>query len=394
MLWMSIVPPSQLPLGECSYEVCFSFVFPLVFHVIAAGKLIGRIDMLLSIMSLGKRSALQNSQKEYLLSPVGRVRNDFALSVQNVLPALHGILQRALKSIRKQAKEVKFQLRCKVLLEKFSFENDCMKMIDVWFLAETHTLTVLSQVSSVLNKSAQDMLSKFDAFVHQGSGWMVKEVKVFSLNVNEFTLFSGGGGCSSLPLHIRRSRSCILIGNSCDDRCFLKCVVAALYGKGKNVGRWCGEYEKIMRGIQELSSGFLTFPMTLKVIKKFEQKWPLSINVYGYSGVIYPHYLSSTLLQPDRQLVNLLLYSGHYFLIRNMSTLVTPQCKMNKWKCHVCPSCLSYFVRKDRYETHIRLCKKDGTQYVFFPRRAKPSWGFLLSIAWSMHPLSFMQIWK
>ena len=186
MLWMSILPPSQFPLGEHSYEVSFSFVFPLVLHIIAAGKLIGRIDMLLSIMSLGKRSALQNSQKEYLLSPIGRVRNDLALSVQNVLPALQGILHCALKSIRKQAKGVKFQLRCKVLLEKFSFENDRVIMIDVWFPAETRTLTVLSQVSSVLNKSAQDMLSKFDAFVHQGSGWVVKEVKVFSLNVNEF----------------------------------------------------------------------------------------------------------------------------------------------------------------------------------------------------------------
>ena len=50
------------------------------------------------------------------------------------------------------------------------------------------------------------------------------------------------------------------------------------------MGRWCGEYENIMKGIQELSFGFLTFPTTSKVIKKFEQKWPVSINVYGYSG--------------------------------------------------------------------------------------------------------------
>ena len=63
---------------------------------------------------------------------------------------------------------MKFQLRCKVLLEKFSFVNNHVIMIDVWFPAETHTLTVLSQVSSVLNKSAQDMLGKFDAFIHQG----------------------------------------------------------------------------------------------------------------------------------------------------------------------------------------------------------------------------------
>ena len=59
------------------------------------------------------------------------------------------------------------------------------------------------------------------------------------------------------------------------------------------MGQWCGEYEKIMKGIEELSLGFLTFPTTSKVIKKFEQKWPDSMNVYGYSRVIYPHYLSS-----------------------------------------------------------------------------------------------------
>ena len=77
--------------------------------------------MLLTIMSVGKRSALENSHREHLLSPSGRVRKDLALSVQNVLPALQGILHRTFKSICKQAKGVKFQLQCKVLLEKYSF---------------------------------------------------------------------------------------------------------------------------------------------------------------------------------------------------------------------------------------------------------------------------------
>ena len=131
---------------------------------------------------------------------------------------------------------MKFQLTCKGLLEKYPFQNDSVIMIDIWFPAETCTLTVFSQVFLVLKKSVQDMLGKFDSFVHQGLGWMTKEVKVFSLNVNEFTLFSRGRGCSSLPLHIKRSCSCILIGNSCDEKCFLKCVMSALCDKGKNVG--------------------------------------------------------------------------------------------------------------------------------------------------------------
>ena len=82
----------------------------MVFKIISAGNPISCIEMLLSIKSLGKRSALQNSQKEYLLSPVGRVRNDLALSVQNVLPALQGIMHHAFKSICKEVKGLKVQL--------------------------------------------------------------------------------------------------------------------------------------------------------------------------------------------------------------------------------------------------------------------------------------------
>ena len=105
-----------------------------------------------------------------------------------------------------------------------------------------------------------------------------------------------GGSCPSVPLCIKRSRSCISIENSCNDKCFLKCVIAGMCDKGKNMGQWCRDYEKIMKGTEELSSCVLTFPTTYKIIKKFEQEWPVSINVYGYSGVIYPYYLSSTLL--------------------------------------------------------------------------------------------------
>ena len=31
----------------------------------------------------------------------------------------------------------------------------------------------------------------------------------------------------------------------------------------------------------------------------------------------------------------------------------------------MCSSCLSSFVSRQRYDTHIRLCKRNGTQYVF-----------------------------
>ena len=60
--------------------------------------------MLLSMMNLGKRTALKNSQKEYLLGPASQVSKDLALSVHNVLPTVSRLLYCSLNSIQKKAK--------------------------------------------------------------------------------------------------------------------------------------------------------------------------------------------------------------------------------------------------------------------------------------------------
>ena len=138
------------------------------------------------------------------------------------------------------------------------------------------------------------------------------------------------------------------------------------------MGRWCKAYDKALLALESASSAFLSFPVDMKGIKKFEKKWPISINVYSYSGVIYPMHLSMNLGSP----LNLLLYREHYYLMWNISSLIAPQCKKNRRKCYVCSSCLSYFVRKERYDIHMRLCKKDGTQYVF-PRSSCSEVGIL-----------------
>ena len=314
---------------------------------------------------LGKKKALRGSQKEFFLSPDLRVSRDLSLSVADVYPGMKKILTQSLHPIHSRAKGLKFQLRSKVLLEKYSFENEKQIVVDVWFPSISFSLHTPSQIMNRLRKAVADMMGKFDAFVQKGSGWVVRKVKMFSLSVNRFTMFSGGAECVSLPLKLKRTRSCISIGKNCDNKCFLRCIVAGVLNSGKNVGRWCKAYDKALLALESASSAFLSFPVDMKGIKKFEKKWPMSINVYGYSGVIYPMHLSMNLGSANFSPLNLLLYREHYYLIRNMSSLIAPQCKKNRRKCYVCSSCLSYFVSKERYDIHTRLCKKDGTQYVF-----------------------------
>ena len=58
-----------------------------------------------------------------------------------------------------------------------------------------------------LQKAVADMMSKFDAFVQKGSGWVVRQVRMFSLTVNRFTMFLGNAECTStsLPLKLKRT---------------------------------------------------------------------------------------------------------------------------------------------------------------------------------------------
>ena len=82
---------------------------------------------------LGKKKALRGLQQEFFLSPNFNVSRDFSLSIADVYARLQKILRRSLQLIHSKAKGVKFQLRAKVLLEKYSFENDKQIVVDVRF---------------------------------------------------------------------------------------------------------------------------------------------------------------------------------------------------------------------------------------------------------------------
>ena len=86
-----------------------------------------------NMKKLGKKKALRGSQEEFFLSPNLRVSRDLSLSVADVFPGMKKILTRGLRPIHSRAKGLKFQLRSKVLLEKYSFENEKQIVVDIWF---------------------------------------------------------------------------------------------------------------------------------------------------------------------------------------------------------------------------------------------------------------------
>ena len=249
------------------------------------------------------------------------------------------------------------------------------------------------QIAHHLCKAVADMMRKFDAFIQKGSGWVVKQVKMFSLTVNRFTMFSGGGECTSLPLKLKRTRACISVGKNCNSKCFLRCVVATVFNSGKNISRWCKGYERAMRTLEGVSSSYLFFPVDMKGIKKFEQNWPICINVYGYNRVIYPHYFSLHTGSTQVSYVNLLLYKDHYYLIRNMSSFMALSVKATD-ESVTCVLLVCRTLSPKRGTMSMCNSARKMTLNIFSPKRARPSWNSPPSIVWSMPHLLSMQIWK
>ena len=104
-----------------------------------------------------------------------------------------------------------------------------------------------------------------------------------------------------------------------------------------------------------------SFPVTSRHWKSIDRHCPVSVNIYGYEkGVVFPMFLL-TYRDSKPFHVDFLLSPRHYFLIRNLPALVSPQTKSSCRKCHICPSCLGSYGSWQRYRRHVSLCKNEHT---------------------------------
>ena len=225
----------------------------------------------------------------------------------------------------------------------------------------------------------RDVEARFDSFVERGSGWVVKKVLQFCLTVNSFKLFKGGCKKGSLlPGRLRMMQSCISINsppNSDSDCCFLNCLVAGIARVPRNPSRWCAQYLEIEQLLLHCWPNKCSFPVTSHHWKSIDRHCPVSVNIYGYeNGVIFPLFLS-TYRDSKPFHVDLLLSQWHYFLIRNLAALVSPQTKSSHHKCHICASCLGSYGSWQRYRRHMSLCKNDGTIFEI-PELTSPNVSF------------------
>ena len=103
-----------------------------------------------------QKKALNGSHLEVFLAPQCSTAHDFDLSISNLFLTFVQLLQE-FKKKQKRGYAFKVQIRLKAFLEKFSFENNKLMKIDVWFPSNTYTVLDSINIRKKINTAIRDI---------------------------------------------------------------------------------------------------------------------------------------------------------------------------------------------------------------------------------------------
>ena len=227
-----------------------------------------------------------------------------------------------------------------------------------------------TDISELYNQMADEIEEEIQKVENaEGSGYTF--VKVVSL-VLHVTKWQPLYGSSYMPLdpYLANKKAIINMKNE-DDKCFMWCVLRALYPKDKNAER----IDKDLKSKQDIiNMKGICYPVSLNGIKRFEDLNPnISISVLGYNkeeGGVLPLQISKH-KGCEYDIVLLLLKEAvtgengeikektHYTLVKNKSALITSQKNNHKGKRHVCLNCFNSFNTLESLNKHKEYCYKN-----------------------------------
>ena len=227
--------------------------------------------------------------------------------------------------------------------------------------------TDISELYNEMTDEIEEEIQKVEN--SEGSGYTF--VKVIKL-VLHTTKWEPLYGSSYIPLdpYLANKKAIINMKNE-DDKCFMWCVLRALYPKDKNAER----IDKDLKSKQDIiNMKGIHYPVSLNGIKRFEDLNPnISISVLGYNkeeGGVYPLEISEY-TGCDYDIVLLLLKEAvtgengeikektHYTLVKNTSALIASQKNNHKGKRHACLNCFNSFNTLESLNKHKEYCYKN-----------------------------------
>ena len=249
---------------------------------------------------------------------------------------------------------------------KFAFHSKDLKLV----LEGTD----ISELYDKMTDEIEEEIQKVNEL--ESSGWTL--VGVISL-VLHTTKWKPIYGSSYIPLdpYIANKKAIINMKNE-DDKCFMWCVLRALYPKNDHPER----LDKDLKSKQDIiNMKDIHYPVSLKAIDHFEHLNPnISISVLGYNKEdrVFPLRISKY-TGCDYDIVLLLLKEAekgengeikektHYTLVKNKSALISSQINSHEHKRHLCLNCFNSFNTSESLNKHKEYCYENKSVKITMP---------------------------
>ena len=245
------------------------------------------------------------------------------------------------------------------MIKEFAFHSKGLKLV----LEGT-------DISELYNKMADEIEEEIQKVEDtEGSGWAFQGVIRLVLHTTRWEPLYGS---SYIPLdpYLANKKAIINMKNE-DDKCFMWCVLRALYPKNDHPER----IDKDLKSKQDIiNMKDICYPVSLNGIKRFEDLNPnISISVLGYNkeeGGILPLRISKH-TGCEYDIVLLLLKEAvtgengeikektHYTLVKNTSALIASQKNNHEHKRHACLNCFNSFNTLESLNKHKEYCYKN-----------------------------------
>ena len=223
--------------------------------------------------------------------------------------------------------------------------------------------TDLNEIYDEIKDEIEEQIQKAQEAV--GSGWRFEKVIKLVLHTTRWEPLYGG---SYIPLDpYLANKKCLINMQNEDEKCFMWCVLRALYPKDTNPQR----IDKDLKSKQDsINMKGIKYPVDFQGIDRFETQNPnISISVVGYNkdDLVHPMRISNY-TRCEHDIVLLLLKEAvkgengeikektHYVLVKNKSALIASQINNHKGSRHICLNCFNSFNTPEALDKHKDYC--------------------------------------
>ena len=251
-------------------------------------------------------------------------------------------------------------------LKEFAFHSKGLKLI----LMETD----LNEIYNEMVDEIEEEIQKAQEAV--GSGWRFEKVIKLVLHTTRWEPLYGGSYIPLDPYLV--NKKCLINMQNEDEKCFMWCVLRALYPKDTNPQR----IDKDLKSKQDsINMKGIKYPVDFRGIDRFETQNPnISISVVGYNKVDLVHPMrTSNYTGCEHDIVLLLLKEAvkgengeikektHYVLVKNKSALIASQINNHKGSRHICLNCFNSFNTPEALDKHKDYCYDNESVKITMP---------------------------